>query len=161
MSSRAATGHEADWRAALEVRGREWVAAELKRRPGQPHDPLLDVVFEEPYPTREHCQQWCAEEENRFHPWSWSTIAAGALLVMVVVCAMHAVSSRRGQETAQQIQAMANAAAATSPAPLPMSAPLTNDVPTSNSSSTPTAATSLPAVCAYQSYPTAACPAAR
>jgi len=85
MRTQASTGPEAAWRKALQARGREWVAAELKRLPGQPRDRLLDVVFEEPHPTREFCQQWCAEEENHFHL-SWSTLGAGALLVIVVAC---------------------------------------------------------------------------
>lgn len=157
MQSGAALGPEAAWRTALKERGREWVAAELRRRPGQPRDPLLDVVFEEPYPTREYCQRWCAEEENHFHIFSWSTVAAGALLVMIVVCAIHAVSSRNGQEAAQSVQALANAAATVSTMPLASSPAPTNDIPMSNSSSAPLAAPSMPTLCAYQSYPTAQC----
>src|SRR5690349_25055802 len=118
MRSDTATRSEAVWRKALQMRGREWVIAELKRRPGQPRDPLLDVVFEEPYPTREYCQRWCAEEENHFHIFSWSTVAAGALLAIIVVCAMHAVSSRNNQEATQAAQALATAAASVSTTPL-------------------------------------------
>ena len=164
MRGEAATEPEAVWRKALQARGREWVTAELRRRPGQPREPLLDVVFEEPYPTREYCQQWCAEEENRFHFFSWSTVAAGALLVIIIICGMHAVSSRNEQATEQARQASAAAGVAASPAPLSSRAPATNDIPTSNSSSsssTSSIATSRPALCAYQSYPTAACPASK
>jgi hypothetical protein len=160
MRSDTATRPEAVWQKALQLRGREWVIAELKRRPGQPRDPLLDVVFEEPHPTREYCQRWCAEEENRFHIFSWSTVAAGALLVIIIVCAMHAVSSRSEQEAEQTAQALATAAANVSPTPLISSAPPTNDIPTPSSSNTPLAATSVPSICAYQSYPTAQCSAA-
>jgi hypothetical protein len=168
MRGDAAASPEAIWRKALQARGREWVVAELKRRPGQPRDPLLEVVFEEPHPSREYCQKWCAEEENRFHIFSWSTVAAAALLVIVIICAMHAVSSRNEQTTAQAIQASAAARTAASPAPLARSAPLTNDIPTagdsgasSTATSAPRTATSVPTVCAYQSYPTAACPATK
>jgi hypothetical protein len=160
MRGEAATSPEAVWREALQARGREWVAAELKRRPGQPRDPLLEVVFEEPYPTREYCQQWCAEEENRFHLFSWSTAAASVLFLIVVVCLMHAVSSRNEQQSAQAFQASA-AAKVGSPAPTARSAPPTNDIPTASSSKAPPTATSPPGVCAYQSYATAACPATK
>jgi hypothetical protein len=135
MRSDTATRPEAVWQKALQVRGREWVIAELKRRPGQPRDPLLDVVFEEPYPTREYCQSWCAEEESHFHIFSWSTAAAGALLVVSVVCAMHAVSSRSEQEAAQTAQALSTAVANVSPTPLVSSAPPTNDIPMPSSTS--------------------------
>jgi len=37
---------EGVWRKALQVKGKEWVLAELRRRSGQPGDALLDVVFE-------------------------------------------------------------------------------------------------------------------
>ena len=56
---------EARWRRALESKGRDWVARELQSRAGQPYDVLLDVVYETPHPTREFCQRWCAEQENR------------------------------------------------------------------------------------------------
>jgi len=122
-----------------ETRGREWVAAELKRLPGQPRDRLLDVVFEEPHPTREFCQQWCAEEENHFHL-SWSTLGAGALLVIVVACGGSGGLSGGAWIAVQP--------------------PPTNDVPTpaTSSSSATLTTTSLPSLCAYQSFPTAECP---
>ena len=158
MRTQASTGPEAAWRKALQARGREWVAAELKRLPGQPRDRLLEVVFEEPHPTREFCQQWCAEEENHFHL-SWSTVAAGALLVIVVVCLMHAVSSRHTQEMTQQMLVAAQAAFAAAPGSA-VQPPPTNDVPTpaTSSSGTSLTTTSLPSLCAYQSFPTAECP---
>jgi hypothetical protein len=159
MRGAAPINPEAVWREALQTRGRDWVAAELRRRPGQPNDPLLEVVFEEPYPSREFCQQWCAEEENRLRFVSWSTLAAGALLLIVVICAMHAVSSRNEQRAAQTLETSAAARSVASPAPVAPSAPLSNDIPAPSSSGAPSTASSPPAICAYQSYPTAACPA--
>jgi hypothetical protein len=126
---------------------------------------LLEVVFEEPHPSREFCQQWCAEEENRFHVVSWSTVAAGALLLVIIISGIHAVSSRDEQRTAQTIQASAAARLAASPAPSTRSTPLNNDIPTIGSSdasrASRSATTIVPSVCAYQSYPTAACPAVK
>jgi hypothetical protein len=159
MRGGAPTSPEAVWRKALQARGREWVAAELKRLPGQPRDPLLEVVFEEPYPSREFCQQWCAEEENRLHLLSWSTVAAAALLLIVVVCAIHAVSSRNEQKAAQSPRASETARVVSSPAPGARSAPLSNDTPTTSRSRAPSASPSPSTLCAYQSYPTAGCPA--
>ena len=161
MRGGAATGPEAVWRKALEARGRDWVVAELRRRPGQARDPLLDVVFEEPYPTREYCHQWCAEEENRFHFFSWSIVAAGALLLIMIVCLMHAVSSRTAQETEQARQAAQTAMIAASPAPSRGFTPPTNDIPASGASSAPSTAVSRPSLCDYQSYQSAACPVSK
>jgi hypothetical protein len=74
------------WRKALDAKGRDWVAAELRRRPGQPGDVVLDVVFEEPYPTREFCQQWSAEQDNRmFHLSRHAIVIIIASVVFVAV----------------------------------------------------------------------------
>jgi hypothetical protein len=63
------------WRAALRTKGRDWVLAELNTRPGLPQDPLHDVVYTPPYPTREFCQRWCVEVDNQYLRLSGSTIA--------------------------------------------------------------------------------------
>ena len=60
-----AMDEEVAWRKGLEVRGKDWVMAELQRKRGQPGEVVLDVGFEEPHPTREFCQMWCSEEDNR------------------------------------------------------------------------------------------------
>jgi hypothetical protein len=81
------------WRKALDAKGRDWVSAALRQRPGQPGDVMLDVVFEEPYPTREFCQQWCTEQDNRmFHP-SKHTIAVIVASILLVVFGIKAVVS--------------------------------------------------------------------
>src|ERR1700761_4802993 len=54
------------WRQALRTKGRDWVLAELNTRPGLPQDPLLDVVYVQPFPTREFCQRWCVEADNQY-----------------------------------------------------------------------------------------------
>ena len=88
-----ADGSEAVWRTALMAKGKDWVSAELRRRPGQPGDAVYDVVFEDPLPTREFCQRWCAEEENRLVRFSWEKVAAIVFLVLTIVCAVGAVKS--------------------------------------------------------------------
>src|SRR5579863_3841211 len=81
---------EETWRKALHARGTEWVQAELRRRPGRPEDTLYDVVFEEPYPTRQFCLNWCAEQDNRLFRFSGTTIAALGVFVLFVVCSFKA-----------------------------------------------------------------------
>lgn len=158
MQRQAQIGAEAVWRKALQSRGREWVAAELKRLPGRPRDPVLDVVFEEPYPTREFCQLWCAEEESRFHPVSWTTLTAGAVLLIAVYCLIMAVSSWNELEATQAATAPQVGA---SPPAVTQSTPPTNDIPVLPDFSTaPSSTTSLPSECAYyQSTAAAECSA--
>jgi len=75
---------EGAWRKALDAKGRDWVVAELRRRSGQPNDVVLDIVFEEPYPTREFCQKWCTEQDNRmFHPSGYSIAIIVASLLLI------------------------------------------------------------------------------
>jgi hypothetical protein len=81
------------WRAALERKGADWVTHELQKRRGQPWDAILEVVFVEPHPTREFCQRWCAEQENRGFSMSPTTIGIIAATVLVVVFLTMAVSS--------------------------------------------------------------------
>jgi len=64
------------WRNALQAKGRDWVLAELRTRPGQPQDILYDVVHEPPFPTREFCQRWCVEDDNKILRVAGSTKAA-------------------------------------------------------------------------------------
>lgn len=104
----------AAWRAALQAKGRHWVASELRMRPGQPGDTLYDVVHTPPFPTRDFCRQWCVEDDNDFLRMSLSTKAAfGALFFFMLFLAMavhgwnHAKSARPaggsiGQTSADQ-----------------------------------------------------------
>jgi hypothetical protein len=78
---------EVVWRQALQVRGKDWVARELATHPGQPDDVLLDVVFEDPLPTREFCRKWCTEEDNRMFTFSARTIVA-ALFVGIIAASL-------------------------------------------------------------------------
>ncbi len=73
------------WRNGLKARGVDWVKAELRRRPGQPDDLVYDVVFQQPYPTREFCEKWCVEEDNAFFHMSGRSIAIIAGLVLLIV----------------------------------------------------------------------------
>jgi hypothetical protein len=93
---------EADvWRTALQAKGRDWVLAELETRPGRPDDVVYDVVFEPPFPTREFCQRWCVEDDNRFLHVATSTKAALCVLVMLILFAamgIHSLSSSGPQK---------------------------------------------------------------
>jgi hypothetical protein len=82
---------EAVWREALAVRGRDWVVRELKTRPGMPNDPLLEVVFADPLPTRAFCRSWAAEQENRVFVFSPSMIVGLVLTVIIVASTTMAV----------------------------------------------------------------------
>lgn len=156
---------QALWRKALQVKGRDWVMAELQRRPGQPNDVVLDVVFQEPLPTRAFCQQWCAEEDNRIIRFSWHKVAIGVALVILVVCAVKAVESR--DDAVRQLAGENARMVAGAPA-----AGRHHSNSTSNNGSGPastgsrgsTAATTAssnrgtpPSVCAYLTFPTAQC----
>jgi hypothetical protein len=102
-----AINSEGPWRNALNAKGRDWVTAELQRRSGQPDDVVLDVVFEEPYPTREFCQRWCAEQDNRIFHVSGYTIALLVALVLLISFGIKLVNS---WENLPQVQHPARAA---------------------------------------------------
>jgi hypothetical protein len=84
---------EAVWRKALDAKGRDWVEAELQMRAGQPNDAVLDVVFEEPYPTREFCQRWSAEQDNRMFHMSGHTKAIIIAVLLLVVFGIKSINS--------------------------------------------------------------------
>lgn len=96
------------WRAALQAKGRDWVLAELRTRPGQPQDILYDVVYEPPHPTREFCQRWSVEEDNRFLNVAASTKAA--LCVLVILCLFLGMAVRTWTQTeiALSVRAMSH-----------------------------------------------------
>ena len=147
------------WRKALRARGREWVMAELHRRVGQPNDPVHDVVFEEPFPTRDFCHRWCAEDENTIFRMSWHTPAVIAALALFLICSVKAVESwNTGQsELARQMPASAD----TSHTKMPKNSdtpPLNVPNPsTQNSAGTSPGANRLPSLCSYAVYDTTQC----
>jgi hypothetical protein len=150
---------EAVWRKALQVRGKEWVLAELQRRSGQPDDVVLDVVFEEPYPTRDFCRQWCAEVESRLFSFSWHTQAAFVAMILFVVCCVKAIEF---SNTAPPVHApAATAAMPTGRAVMSNAIPtMTSDIPrvtSTTSTGTSSGSTSTQSSCAYITYPTAQC----
>jgi hypothetical protein len=152
-----ASDAETAWRKALRAKGRDWVIAELQRRPGRPGDAVYDIVFEEPYPTWDFCWLWCAEEDNRFIRLSRATTAALFFLILAIVCCAGAVKS--WNESPQVAPAMASAEAPQS-LPVGNSDDITSDVPNPTSSTTDNyslAAGSLPSLCSYQTYETAEC----
>ncbi|HEX3989661.1 MAG TPA: hypothetical protein VHX39_00680 [Acetobacteraceae bacterium] len=84
------------WREGLRAKGRDWVLAELNMRPGLPQDPLLDVVYVSPYPTREFCQRWCVESDNQYLRLSGYTkfvLCGVAILGIFIAMAMYKWSS--------------------------------------------------------------------
>jgi len=154
-----ADGSETVWRNALIAKGKDWVSAELRRRPGQPGDAVFDIVFEEPLPTREFCQRWCAEEENRLVRFSWEKVAALIFLILTVVCFLGAVKSWNEPPPPQGRSAAATKGVPQTGSPRG-SNQFTNDVPGATSpraAGSSAAGNSLPPLCAYQTYETAQC----
>ena len=155
---------EAVWRKALEAKGRDWVMAELRRRPGQPGDVVFDIVFEEPLPTRAFCERWCAEEDNRIR-FPWPATVALVFLVLAILCGIQAAKN-------WNIPGPSNArpTAAAGPATIPPANSTTNSAissttttsytpnsPSSNSTSTSPTHNTIPSVCSYATYQTAEC----
>jgi hypothetical protein len=90
------TMEEQTWYEGLRARGRDWVLDELNRRPGMPQDPLHDVVYSEPYPTREFCQRWCVEVDNQYLRLSGFTkglLCGLAILTIFIAMAIHSLNS--------------------------------------------------------------------
>lgn len=156
----------AAWQKALKAKGREGVLSELRKRPGRPNDIVEDIIFQEPYPTRAFCQQWCNEQDNKIFSVSWHTYGAAAALILFVVCVLMAVQSWNA----------ADVVASTGPLPA-LGAPdggsssdrsssnaipsMTGDTSASSAASSSVAASSAASadltICAYQSYQTAQC----
>lgn len=90
--------HEAVWRDALQAKGKDWVARKLSY-PGMANDPVLDVVFAEPLPTREFCQRWYVEEHNKMFALSKGMIVAVLLVVLFAGSLVRAISSMQATLT--------------------------------------------------------------
>jgi hypothetical protein len=88
----ALVGNAGRWRDAMGRMGKGGVEVELRRRPGRPTDPVLDIGYEAPYPTREFCQQWCAEQDNILFRFSPRMGIILILLAVVIICVLQAVS---------------------------------------------------------------------
>jgi hypothetical protein len=84
---------EQTWREALERKGKDWVTRQLRTRYGQPEDLLIDVVYAEPYPTREFCQRWCSSQENKLFSMSINTKIVLVVIVVLVCISTLAVSA--------------------------------------------------------------------
>jgi hypothetical protein len=81
------------------------VTRELQLRAGQPNDCLLDVVYEEPHPTREFCQRWCAEQENKMAGPSPGIMVV--MLMLIVLMAASGLFARRDLERVPHAHAQA------------------------------------------------------
>jgi hypothetical protein len=145
---------ETVWRQALKAKGKDWVKAELQKRPGNPQDIVYDIVFEEPFPTRDFCQGWCAEEENKLFHLSWHALAALVAFFITVCCCVAAVNALNSRQA--QTSAVASARQA---APRVMtSEPQTTGEPnTSGAHFAGESDHTLPGICAYQTYETDEC----
>ena len=99
-------GPETAWRQGLEAKGRDRIMAELKTRVGQPDDVVLDVVYQAPYPTREFCQRWCAEQDNRMFHLSGHAKAVIIAALLLAVFGIKAVVSWNSLPVNQEQQQM-------------------------------------------------------
>jgi hypothetical protein len=80
------------WHSAMRRMGRAAVEVELRRRPGRPTERIDDIGGEPPYPTREFCERWCTEQDNKLFQFSLRTAAILTLFVAVIVCVLQAVT---------------------------------------------------------------------
>jgi hypothetical protein len=147
------------WRAALRRRGKDWVARELQIRHGQPGDDVLDVVYEGPPPTREFCQKWCAEQENRMFVISGHTQAVIVALLVFIAVSVRAIVSWENYRPPQD--ATTRVAHGSGPAPTGWASTIPNslsDPAPSTESGTSSAPSRVPGSCAYMTYHSAACP---
>lgn len=89
--------NEDRWAFALRSVGREELMARLTRYPGRLQDPINDLPLEPPYPSREFCLNWCADEENRSVASNFNTaVVLGLLGLMMVSFATCTVSQLLG-----------------------------------------------------------------
>jgi hypothetical protein len=85
---------ERRWRQALRLLGRATVEEYLRTHPGQPGDPMFDLPLHPPFPSREFCKNWCAEEEFDLVKGYGTVILLGVLFVVIALsCTTCALSS--------------------------------------------------------------------
>jgi hypothetical protein len=100
---------EQKWRAGLERKGRDWVTRELNTRVGQPDDVVLEVVYEEPHPTRDFCQRWCTEQSNKMGGPPIPTMVAILMMIVVIIAGLaFGISDIRHPPPAQSRSASTN-----------------------------------------------------
>jgi hypothetical protein len=167
-------GTEIVWREALKARGRDWVMAQLQERPGRAEDPVLDVVFETPFPTRAFCRQWCAEEDNKLFSVSKTGIVAFVVFVLFVICVLRTIGSWNADQHEKLASQMSGGGAPAPTRPTGTSGGNSNgDISTTSlptpprpstttgssrsSSSSSSNSSNVPSVCGYASYQTAEC----
>jgi hypothetical protein len=144
---------EQRWRDGLKARGPAWVRAKLLERPGRYDDPVFDVVFVEPLPTRAFCQAWCAEAENKIFQLSGYGKTVVILLVLLVVFVAGAVGSLTTHTVAPRPFAGGGGGGGSAGGFRGQSDGPINSATQSQSGTT----SSAPSVCGYLSYPTARC----
>jgi len=155
---------EAIWRAALERRGEDWVARELRSRPGQPGDEMLDVVFEQPHPTRAFCQTWCAEQQNRMFSMSGHTKVVIAALIVLFAVTARAVIAWDNYQPPKPDAWGNNLPVQINPLPGPATGggdtlqdPSRGPVPSDDNSASSSPPRTSISSCTYATYPTAGC----
>jgi hypothetical protein len=165
---------ETAWRVALQQRGKEWVLSELRTRPGRPDDVVYDIVFEAPYPTRDFCARWCAQQDNKLFRMSWPSYAAIAMLLLFIVCFCQAVGSWNARELAiarhldaplpaEPSRVGSSGSDFSAAIPGSQSTPAGSGAATSSSgnsssSSSSSGSSSPPLLCGYITYDTMRCP---
>ncbi|PPQ34611.1 hypothetical protein CCS01_10165 [Rhodopila globiformis] len=133
----------------------------MNLRPGRPEDPLLDIVFVPPYPTREYCARWCNEQDNRLFRFSKTSVGILSASIILVTCigmSAFSLSNATNSGFAGDDSAMMPASAAAMPLPAAAvpSAP-NQDFSQSGNRTLSAPSSSTPAVCAYTPYVTASC----
>lgn len=104
------------WRDGLQRLGKEAVLAKLRQRPGHPGDPLHDIVYEPPHPTREFCQQWYTEEDGAFRV---NPTKAGLLVVLAIIAITGFVHALGNLGVTPTNHLVSRPAGLPQPAPLP------------------------------------------
>lgn len=162
---------ETAWRKALEARGKDWVMAELRRRPGRPQDVVYDIVFEQPYPTREFCEQWCIEQDNKLFHVSLQLFVMIGIAAVAVVCGCFGVAGILSPQVPASALPMSATAGQGGSLGYARSVPSGTIYSTSQqgagsqsgsyssfgSNAASSMRTRLPSVCDYQTYQTAEC----
>lgn len=154
-------GTEAAWREALKAKGKHWVQAQLNERPGRSDDPVFDLVFEAPFPTRAFCAQWCAEEDNKLFRISGAGVVTILVFVVFMICVVKAIGNWDSGFYHGTTQYGGGASSTGSPTAANttgnVSDPSISHGIVGSSGRSSRSSTSTPSVCSYAAYATAEC----
>jgi hypothetical protein len=155
------------WRDALQRMGKDAVRAELQRRSGSPDDLMYDIVYTPPFPTRDFCWRWCAQEDNKLFSFSRHTIIILFAIAIFLGCFIRMVDSFNAptspkHASSPQASRVAHAGGANAGASSGQSGPSLDQsnpsiVPSSSSSAASSSSATAPSACAYITYDTSRC----